>query len=169
MKKVLVLLAGLLIIAGAGLALAGLAEIRGFTNGTGLASRSGAEGDGPGGGVPAGFRGPGRTGCACCGTQNPDAAGTTGTARLSEGIQEAYIEVNGGYIPETLTVKAGVPLRLTFSKGTSSCDSIIVLPFINQQIDVSAGEQTVEIPALAPGTYEYYCGMKMLYGRIVAE
>jgi plastocyanin domain-containing protein len=119
--------------------------------------------------VQTGFRGSGGTGCACCGTQNPSAAGTTGTARLSEGIQEAYIEVNGGYIPETLVVKAGVPLRLTFSKGTSSCDSIIVLPFVNKQIDVRTGEQTVEIPALAPGTYEYYCWMKMLYGRIVAE
>jgi len=169
MKKVLILLAGLLILAGAGLALAGLAEVRGFANGTVFASRSAAGTAGASAGVPAGFRGSGGAGCACCGTRNPDAAGTTGTARLSEGIQEAYIEVNGGYIPETLTVKAGVPLRLTFSKGTSSCDSIIVLPFINRQIDVSAGEQTVQIPALAPGTYEYYCGMKMLYGRIVAE
>lgn len=107
--------------------------------------------------------------CPSCMQKNPDFAGTVGQAVLKDGYQEALIEVKGGYKPETLEVKAGVPIKLTFSKGTSVCDSIIVLPFANLTIDVTDGPKTVDIPALKPDTYDYACGMNMLFGKIVAK
>lgn len=107
--------------------------------------------------------------CACCGKSNPLTAGTLGKAVIREGYQEATITVNGGYQPETLEVKAGLPLKLIFTQGTSSCDSIIVLPFANLRVDVTSGPQTVDLPALKPGTYNYSCWMNMLQGRIVAK
>lgn len=109
----------------------------------------------------------GGIGCACCGNANPAVAGTKGKAVMKNGYQEAVIEVNGGYKPETLEVKAGVPLKLTFTQGTSSCDSVIILGFAGIQVDVTRGPQTVEIKPLKPGTYEYSCWMNMLRGRIV--
>lgn len=159
MRRALFGVVVVLLVAGAVLTLAGVAGLRPPQDGaqapasTPAAVCGGADG----------------AGCAYCGQQNPAAAGTSGTATLKGDYQEAYVEVNGGYIPETLEVKAGVPLRLTFSRGTSSCDSIVVLPFANSRVDVSQGPKVVEVPPLAPGTYEYSCGMRMLFGRIVAK
>lgn len=109
----------------------------------------------------------GGVGCACCGNVNPEVAGTRGKTVMKDGYQEAEIKVNGGYKPETLEAKAGIPLKLTFTQGTSSCDSIINLGGIT--VDVTRGPQTVELQALEPGTYEYTCWMNMLKGRIVVS
>lgn len=109
------------------------------------------------------------SGCSCCGNSNPATAGTSGEAVIKGDYQEATITVNGGYLPETLEVKAGLPLKLTFTQGTSSCDSVIVLSFANLKIDVTSGPQTVDLPSLKPGTYNYSCWMNMLQGRIVAK
>lgn len=109
------------------------------------------------------------SGCACCGNSNPAVAGTSGKAVIKGDYQEATITVNGGYQPETLEAKAGLPLKLNFTQGTSSCDSIIVLPFANLKINVTSGPQTVNLPGLKLGTYNYSCWMNMLQGRIVAK
>ncbi len=111
----------------------------------------------------------GGSGCACCGNSNPALAGTSGKAVIKKGYQEAIITVSGGYQPETLEVKADLPLKLTFTQGTSSCDSIIILPFANFRVDVTSGPQTIDIPPLKSGVYNYSCWMNMLQGRIVAK
>ncbi len=116
-------------------------------------------------------KGPGSlsSGCACWGSKvsGPSAPSKSrGKAKVKEGYQEAVIKVNNGYQPQILEVKAGLPLRLTFTQGSSSCDSVVVLPFAGLKIDVSSASRTVEIPPLKPGIYDYFCGMNMLKGRI---
>ena len=86
-------------------------------------------------------------------------------------IQEATVVVQGGYDPQVVRVRAGVPLRLTFDRReTNSCSDEIVLADFNVRRRLAANARTaIEIMPQHPGTYEFTCGMNMLRGRIIAE
>lgn len=90
---------------------------------------------------------------------------------VSTEAQEATVVVRGGYDPQVIRVKAGVPLKLTFDRQeTSSCSEEVVLPDFNIRRFLPAHERTtLDLRAVQPGTYEFTCGMNMLRGRIVAE
>lgn len=87
------------------------------------------------------------------------------------GTGPVTIVVKGGYAPSTVRVKAGAPVRLVFDRQeTSSCSEEVVFPDFGIRRFLPAHEQTtVELPAPAPGRYEFMCGMSMLRGAIVAE
>lgn len=85
--------------------------------------------------------------------------------------QEATVVVRGGYEPQVVRVKAGVPLRLTFDRReTNGCSEEVVLGDFGIRRHLPAHARTVvEFTPERPGTYEFTCGMNMLRGRIVAE
>lgn len=86
-------------------------------------------------------------------------------------VQEATVVVRGGYDPQVVRVKAGVPLRLTFDRQeTSGCSEEVVISDFGVRQYLPADKQTViELTPEKAGTYEFTCGMNMLRGRIVAE
>ncbi|MFZ5852106.1 MAG: cupredoxin domain-containing protein [Actinomycetota bacterium] len=93
-------------------------------------------------------------------------------ARLTpEGRQEATVLVNGGYRPDTLVVKAGLPVRLDFRREESSgCSERLV--FAEYGVDTALPQgQTVSVDLRPdrPGVYPFTCGMGMLRGRLVVE
>jgi plastocyanin domain-containing protein len=83
--------------------------------------------------------------------------------------QEATVQ--GGYDPQVIRVKAGVPLKLTFDRReTSGCSEEVVFPDFNIRRFLPAHQKTtLDLKPDRPGTYEFTCGMNMLRGRIVAE
>ena len=89
----------------------------------------------------------------------------------SGGTQEVTVQVKGGYSPATITVKKGVPVRLTFDRQeTSGCSEEVVLGDFGIRKFLPAHQQTaVEFTPEKTGTYEFTCGMSMLRGKIVVE
>lgn len=83
----------------------------------------------------------------------------------------ARIRVRGGYIPDTLHVEAGVPLRLIFRREeTSSCSEQVIFPAFGKSAMLPPGELvTVDLPPAEPGEYEFTCAMGMLRGRLIVE
>jgi len=87
------------------------------------------------------------------------------------GLQQAVIRVEGGYEPSRVRLRAGAPARLVFDRREdSSCSEEVVIPALGVRRFLPAHQRTgVDLPALAPGTYDFACGMGMLRGAIVAE
>ena len=86
-------------------------------------------------------------------------------------VPEVVIEVDGGYSPNRVRVKAGQPVRLVFDrKDVNPCSDEVVIPDFGVKRFLPTGERTtIEITPSAPGSYGFACGMNMLRGTIVAE
>jgi plastocyanin domain-containing protein len=92
-------------------------------------------------------------------------------ALTSSGYQEAMVLVKGGYSPDTIVVRAGRPVRLTFRRQeSSSCSEMVVFGDFGKSAHLPEGEAVqVELAPQKPGTYEFTCQMGMLRGRLVVE
>ena len=84
------------------------------------------------------------------------------------GVQTAHITVKGGYEPAVVQVPAGSPIRLDFDRQESGeCSSHVVFPDLGIDRALPAFDTTqLMLPALAPGTYPFACGMNMLHGEL---
>ena len=82
--------------------------------------------------------------------------------------QEIHVTVKGGYSPDVIVARPGVPLRIHFRREeTSACSEEIVFPDFGIRRHLPAFETTVvEIPAPKPGRYGFACGMDMLHGAL---
>ncbi len=89
----------------------------------------------------------------------------------SSGYQEAMVLVKGGYAPDTIVVRAGRPVRLSFRREESSpCSEMVVFADFGKSARLPEGEIVpVELLPKEPGTYEFTCQMGMLRGRLVVE
>jgi Cu+-exporting ATPase len=92
-------------------------------------------------------------------------------AELRGGIQEVEITVRGGYSPNLIRVKEGVPLRLVFDRQENSdCSSRVVFPDFGVSTSLAAfGRTTVELMPARAGEFGFACGMNMLHGTLVVE
>lgn len=93
-------------------------------------------------------------------------------AAVSEsGAQEVAISVKGGYTPDVIVVKAGRPVRLTFTRHESSaCSEKVLFPDFNQNALLPEGEQvTLEFTPEKAGEYGFQCQMGMLRGKLIVE
>lgn len=93
------------------------------------------------------------------------------SAVIDGGKQKASIMINGGYTPNVLTLKKGVPAQLTFNrKDPSTClEEVIFADFgINEKIPQN---KTVafSIDTSKSGEFEYTCGMNMFRGKIIIK
>lgn len=117
----------------------------------------------PGGAAPGGAGGGG----GCCGGGG---SGKTvkGKAKLEGNVQTIAIDTSsGGYSPNEITLKAGVPAEIAFSPS-SGCLAGVIFPDTNVQADLSQGA-TIKLPAMQPGEYQWYCGMQMVFGKLIVK
>lgn len=92
-------------------------------------------------------------------------------AEVRGGVQEVRITVKGGYSPDIIRVKEGVPLRLVFDRQEASdCSSRIVFPDFQVSKSLPAfGTTTLEFTPDKSGEFGFACGMNMLHGRLIVE
>lgn len=126
-------------------------------------------GAGTPGAATSGGTGPGGAACACCGGASASAAPIEGTAKIDGAVQRITIDTSSGsYNPNTITLKAGVPAELTFGQA-SGCLGQVQSQDLGFYEDLTAGPKTVKLPALKAGTYQFSCGMQMVFGSIVVK
>lgn len=93
------------------------------------------------------------------------------SANVTNDSQSIDVEVNGGYSPETVVLKKGVPAILNFTrKDQSSClDRVVFSDFgINQALPINE-EQQIEIDTSKVGEYQWACGMDMFHGKVIIK
>ena len=87
------------------------------------------------------------------------------------GVQEIDVTVKGGYSPDVIAVKRGVPVRLNFYRDeTSSCSEQVILGDVGIARDLPAFKTTaVEFTPDKSGEFPFTCGMNMLHGKLIVE
>ncbi len=92
-------------------------------------------------------------------------------AELRGGVQEVAITVKGGYSPDLIRVRQGVPLRLVFDRQENSdCTARVVFPDFHVAKSLAAfGKTTVELTPDEIGEFGFACGMNMLHGTLIVE
>jgi cobalt-zinc-cadmium efflux system membrane fusion protein len=87
-------------------------------------------------------------------------------------VQHVKIVVNEqGYEPAKITLRAGVPARLTFLRTTNkTCGTEVVFPSLNIKRALPMNEPAViEFTAAKSGDIAFACGMNMLHGTVVVQ
>lgn len=92
-------------------------------------------------------------------------------ADLVNGRQEGQVVVKGGYEPEVLYLKQGVPAEVTFKmEDKTACLSHVVFSSLGVDKDLSKEKLAkVQIPTDKAGEIDYACGMDMFHGKIVVR
>jgi Cu+-exporting ATPase len=92
-------------------------------------------------------------------------------AELAGGMQRATVRVRGGYSPEVLRVRQGVPVELAFDRQESGeCTSRVVFPDFQVSAALPAYQQTtVRLDPADAGEFGFACGMNMIHGTLIVE
>lgn len=94
------------------------------------------------------------------------------SAEMKErGLQEIKVVVKGGYSPDVIIVKKGIPVRLDFYRDeTADCSDTIVFGDFKIRKPLPAYQTTpIEFLPEKEGEYEFTCGMGMMRGKLVVR
>jgi plastocyanin domain-containing protein len=93
------------------------------------------------------------------------------TVNTTTGMQEINVTVKGGYAPDVIAVKQGVPVRLNFYRDeTSSCSEQVIFGDFGVARDLPAFKTTaVEFTPDKAGEFTFTCGMNMLRGKLIVQ
>ncbi|MFQ5865637.1 MAG: heavy metal translocating P-type ATPase [bacterium] len=92
-------------------------------------------------------------------------------AQVKGNIQEIQITVKGGYSPDIIRVRKGVPLRLVFDRQEAGdCSSRVVFPDFHASKTLAPfARTTLEFTPDKAGEFGFACGMNMLHGTLIVE
>ncbi|WP_072690804.1 heavy metal translocating P-type ATPase [Rhodococcus marinonascens] len=92
-------------------------------------------------------------------------------AELRGGVQGIEIVVKGGYSPDVIRVRQGVPVRLVFDRREGGdCTSRVVFPdFALTESLPAFGRAEVEFVPDTAGRFGFSCGMNMVHGTLLVE
>ena len=97
--------------------------------------------------------------------------GTTAEAQnapeVVNGVQEVRMKVRAeGYFPDSLTVKAGVPVRwVVDGTDAAGCNTSLVIPSMNIFKSLESGDNIIEFTPKKPGKLLFSCSMGMYRGH----
>lgn len=95
----------------------------------------------------------------------------TATATIKADKQVVNVLVKGGYSPEQIELKQGVPATLNFKRtDASTCLEHIVFPDFGINKTLPKDQTvTITIDTSKAGTYEWACGMNMFHGKVIVK
>jgi Cu+-exporting ATPase len=90
-------------------------------------------------------------------------------AELRDGLQRVRVTVRGGYSPNVIQVRQGVPVEIEFDRQESGdCTSRVVFPDLKLSAALPAHERTaVRFTPHRAGSVGFACGMNMIHGTLV--
>ncbi|WAJ46630.1 heavy metal translocating P-type ATPase [Mycobacterium sp. Aquia_216] len=92
-------------------------------------------------------------------------------AVVSDGVQRIEVTVRGGYSPNVIEVRRGIPVEVEFDRQEAGdCSSRVVFPDLNLSATLPAHERTiVRFTPEQPGSFGFSCGMNMIHGTVVVN
>src|SRR6266567_5277132 len=93
------------------------------------------------------------------------------SAQLDGGVQRVTVTVKGGYSPDVIRARQGVPLELVFDRQESGdCTSRVVFPDLAVSASLPAfGRTTVRLDPATAGQFGFACGMNMIHGTLIID
>jgi Cu+-exporting ATPase len=93
------------------------------------------------------------------------------SAQLEGSLQRVAVTVKGGYSPDVIKARQGVPLEMVFDRQESGdCTSRVVFPDLVVSAALPAYQRTtVRLTPASAGTFGFACGMNMVHGTLVVE
>ena len=90
-------------------------------------------------------------------------------ASLSDGVQRVQVTVRGGYSPNVVQVRQGVPVEMEFDRQESGdCSARVVFPDLQLSAALPAHQRTtVRFTPHQSGSFLFACGMNMIQGTLV--
>ena len=87
------------------------------------------------------------------------------------GVQRVRITVKGGYTPDVVVVKKGIPVELLFYRDeVSSCtEQVIFGDFRISRMLPAFRETPVSFTPDREGEFTFNCGMNMVRGKLIVE
>jgi Cu+-exporting ATPase len=92
-------------------------------------------------------------------------------AEVSGGVQRVEVTVRGGYHPDVIRVRQGVPVELVFDRQESGdCTSRVVFGDFALSATLPAFERTtVRLTPRQAGSFGFACGMNMVHGTLLVD
>jgi Cu+-exporting ATPase len=89
----------------------------------------------------------------------------------SRGVQRVTVTVLGGYSPDVIRARQGVPLEVVFDRQESGdCTSRVVFPDLAVSASLPAfGRTTVRLAPAWAGSFGFACGMNMIHGTLIVD
>ena len=86
-------------------------------------------------------------------------------------LQKVDVTVAGGYEPEVVRLKRGVPAEVTFTRtSTQGCLDVVHSKELGFEEDLPIDEpKTVTINTEKAGEFEFSCGMDMFHGKVIVK
>ena len=96
---------------------------------------------------------------------------SSASAQVKDAKQNVTIVVKGGYSPEQIVLKKGVPATVNFDmKDSTACLSHVVFEKLGVDKDLTKQPVTsINIPTDEAGEYNFACGMDMFHGKVVVK
>ena len=93
------------------------------------------------------------------------------TALLEGGVQRVEVTVRGGYHPDVIRVRQGVPVELVFDRQESGeCTSRVVFGDLALSAALPAyARTTVRLNPPRAGSFGFACGMNMVHGTLLVD
>ncbi|MFB7171906.1 heavy metal translocating P-type ATPase [Streptomyces sp. NPDC056254] len=93
------------------------------------------------------------------------------TAHLEGGVQRVDVTVRGGYSPDVIRVRQGIPVELVFDRQESGeCTNRVVFPDLRLSAGLPAFTRTtVRVSPDQAGSFGFACGMNMIHGTLLVE
>ena len=90
-------------------------------------------------------------------------------AAVSDGVQRIQVTVRGGYSPNVVEVRQGIPVEIEFDRQeTGDCSSRVVFPDLHLSAALPAHQRTtVRFTPQQAGSFGFACGMNMIHGTLV--
>src|SRR5262249_30044184 len=92
-------------------------------------------------------------------------------AEVRGGVQRVAVTVRGGYSPNIVEVRQGVPVGIDFDRQESGdCTSRVVFPDLQLSAALPAHEHTmVRFTPRRAGSFGFACGMNMIHGTLIVN
>lgn len=90
---------------------------------------------------------------------------------MVEKVQKINVTVAGGYQPEVVNLKQGIPAEITFTRTKEQgCLDVVHSKDLNfeKQLPLNVA-QTVNIDTDKTGEFNFSCGMDMFGGKVVIK
>lgn len=89
---------------------------------------------------------------------------------VADGVQTVRMtQTPTGYVPAETVVYAGTPIRwVVDATSFVDCSAFLRVPDLGVSVNLAAGTNTINLPALPPGTTTFTCVMGMYTGHLVA-
>ena len=92
--------------------------------------------------------------------------GATGNV-ISDEVQKITLSFRGNYAPNTIEVKEGIPAEITLDSSVRGCFRNFNIRELGVSKSSASPSDTIKFTPNKKGTFEFACGMRMGYGKII--